>query len=151
MQQVREQVFISYSHKDKEWLDRLQTTIKPLVRKGVIKTWADTQIEPGAKWREEIRKALTSAKVAVLLVSPHFLDSDFIANDELPPLLDAAEKEGLVILWIAVSASMYKETEIVTYQAANNPSEPLDSLSSSNLNKELVRIGELIKKKAGLS
>jgi hypothetical protein len=43
---------------------------------------------------------------------------------------------------------MYKETEIAKYQAVNNPSEPLDSLTSAQLNMELVRIAEKIKEKA---
>ena len=34
---------------------------------------------------------------------------------------------------------MYKETEVAKYQAVNTPSEPLDSLTSTQLNKELVR------------
>ena len=41
----RTQVFISYSHKDKEWLERLQTMLVPLTRDG-IKVWADTNIDP---------------------------------------------------------------------------------------------------------
>jgi len=142
---VRDQIFISYSHKDRQWLDKLLTMLKPLQRQGFIKIWSDTLIRPGTKWREEINQALMSAKIAVLLVTPDFLASDFIAKDELPPLLEAAEKEGLTVLWVAVSYSMYKVTEIGSYQALNNPAEPLDSLPPFRINQELVSIAEKIK------
>jgi hypothetical protein len=88
------------------------------------------------------------AKVAVLLVSPNFLASDFIANHELPPLLKAAEEEGLTILWVAVRASLYKETEIVDFQAANDPAKPLNFLEPWQVDAALVNIAELIKESA---
>jgi len=144
---ARDQVFISYAHRDARWLERLQIVLKPLTRNKTIAVWDDSKIQPGTQWKAEITKALASAKVAVLLVSQHFLASDFIAHDELPPLLQAAA-DGLTILWVAVGASLYKDTEIASYQAANNPAKPLNSLRRADADAELVKIAEKIKEAA---
>jgi internalin A len=141
----RNQVFISYSRKDKKWLDRLKTHLAPLERGNKISVWDDTRMKAGAEWREEIKKALSEARVAILLVTPNFLESDFIARHELPPLLEAAKRDDLTILWVAVSASLYKETEIEKYQAANDPARPLDKLKPSERNEVLVKISDQIK------
>src|ERR1035441_4246763 len=81
-------------------------------------------------------RALLAASVAVLLVSPDFLASDFIVHHELPNLLRLAQHRQLPILWVAVTASAYQATELREYQALNDPSRPLDSLTISELNKE---------------
>jgi tetratricopeptide (TPR) repeat protein len=141
----RDHVFISYSHADREWLKKLQTMLEPLMRKGIITPWADTMILPGQRWREEIERALASAKVAVLLVSDNFLASDFITRHELPPLLNAAKREGVKILWVALSHCLFEETEISDYQATNDPEHPLDSLSPSEQRQALANICRQIK------
>ncbi|MBC1241153.1 toll/interleukin-1 receptor domain-containing protein [Nostoc sp. 2RC] len=142
---TRNQVFISYSHQDQQWLTKLQKHLKPMIRNQTLVVWDDTKIQPGAKWREEIKKALAAAKVAVLLVSPDFLASDFIADNELPPLLDAAEAEGLTIIWIPLTYSGYEETEIEKYQSAHPPNQPLNSLNSGQEDRAWVNICKKIK------
>jgi len=63
-------------------------------------------------------------------------------------LLQAAAADGLTILWVAVGASLYKDTEIAAYQAANNPARPLNSLRRADADAELVKIAEKIKEAA---
>ncbi|MFZ0258331.1 MAG: toll/interleukin-1 receptor domain-containing protein [Gammaproteobacteria bacterium] len=138
----RTQVFISYSHQDKAWLERLQVHLKPLEREGMIERWDDTKIQPGAKWREEIAEAIRHAKVAVLLVSADFLASDFIATEELPPLLVGAKDEGAVILPIIVSPSRFEQTPLAQFQSVNPPSQPLMSLPKTDQETIFVRVAD---------
>ena len=72
-------MFISYSNEDIEWLKLLRKQLKPLEKKG-LNVWSDRDIIPGQEWLTEIDKSLDRVKVAVLLVSANFLDSDFILN-----------------------------------------------------------------------
>ncbi|MFN6570867.1 COR domain-containing protein [Dendronalium sp. ChiSLP03b] len=122
---TRNKVFISYSHEDEEWLTKLQKHLIPMIRNQTLDVWDDTKIKPGDEWRKEIENALAGAKVAVLMVSPDFLASDFIDKKVLPPLLDAAEGKGLTIIWIPLSYSSYEETEIEKYKAVHEPNQPL--------------------------
>ena len=124
----RDQLFISYSHVDRDWVERLQKMIRPLVHSEALRLWDDSQIPAGAKWKVEIEKALASARVALLLVSDDFLASEFVINKELPPLLRAAEEEGLCILWVCLGPCFYEATSIHEYQAVLPPGEPLEAM-----------------------
>ncbi len=142
---VKKTVFISYSHDDGDWLKRLRKSLKLLERKGLIDIWDDTEIQPGDKWHEEIDKALRRSKLALLLVSQNFAASDFILDEELPYILSAAERESVLLLWIAVTSAPFDDIGIGQFQALNNPTEPLDSLDSGACNRELTKIYEKIK------
>ncbi|HEX8219298.1 MAG TPA: toll/interleukin-1 receptor domain-containing protein [Chloroflexia bacterium] len=142
--EFRTQVFISYSHRDRIWLERLQIHLKPYRIWHKLDTWVDTSINPGAEWRDEITKALARAKVAVLLVSPDFLASEFIGQYELPKFLESGKRQGLTILWIPIRPSAYKQTPIYDYQALSEPTRPLSRLNAAQRDDELVKIAEAI-------
>src|SRR5919206_3866920 len=125
---IRTKVFISYSHADQDWLDRLQRHLKPLVREGRLDYWDDTHIRPGDDWQQEIRTALDTAQVAVLLISADFFASDFIDENELPPLLDAAKVKGVRILPVILSPSRFaRNPSLARFQAVNTPDRPLSA------------------------
>ncbi|PRY22724.1 TIR domain-containing protein [Spirosoma oryzae] len=137
----RTDVFISYSHADKKWLTDMQTHLKPLGRDHGIEIWDDTRLQSGDKWRAEIAKALSKAKVAILLVSPRFMSSAFIATDELPPLLQASEKEGLIILSVVTGRTgAFNGHAISEYQTVNDPTSPLNLMSEGQIDEILSQL-----------
>lgn len=137
-------IFISYSRKDRAWLERLKVHLKPLESFG-IERWDDTRLETGELWREQIERAIASAKVAILLVSADFLASNFIENEELPPLLAKAEQKGTMILQVILTACLFSETKSLSrYMTINPPSEPLDKLNEAERNEVWVRLARTI-------
>jgi WD40 repeat protein len=82
--------FVSYAHDDGKLkaalIPKLLTFLRthPLAQ---FEFWADGDILPGKKWREEIQRALEKCDFGLLLVSPSFLASNFITKEELPYLL----------------------------------------------------------------
>jgi hypothetical protein len=147
----RQGVFISYAHKDDQlWLDTLISHLSWLQRQHGIEIWSDRDIEVGERWHETIQNAIDRAKVAVLLVSPDFLASPYIDNNELPKMLQAAESDGMTIFWIPVRPSAYKHSPIAAFQSAHAPERPLSGISGADRDQAFVEIGEKLAKAVGL-
>ncbi len=141
------EIFISYSRKDREWLDVLKRNLAPFESinvNGSDMFWDDSKIRQGEEWSNEIDTALARAKAAVLLVTPDFLASQFIKERELPLLLLKAQRKELRLLWIHVRPSSYERTRFWGYQCLNDPKIPLTHFQPSQQEQELVRICESI-------
>ena len=142
----RTRAFISYSHKDKRYLDELHAHLAYYVHTGVVDFWDDTKIPVGSKWRDEIGTALTSAKVAILLISADFLASGFIVNNELPPLLAAAEREGATIVPVILRTCGFEDTGLAQFQAVNAPSNALSKMTPGRRDEIWAKVAEVVKK-----
>lgn len=81
-------LFFSYSHRDEEYRDRLETSLAMLKRQGLIDTWHYLRIVAGEEFAGEIDAALERADVILLLVSPEFLASDYCYDIEMRRALE---------------------------------------------------------------
>ena len=139
-------IFISYSHQDIDWLKKIQTYLKVLnFENEKLEVWDDTKIKPGNNWKEEIKKALESCRIAILLISMDFLASDFIRNDELPPLLKQAQSENTIILPLIVRPSRFtKDKNLSGFQSINDPNKPLSKLGTNEQEELLVKLTDTV-------
>ncbi len=133
-------MFITYDHVDLPWLEKLQLHLEPALKRRGTFAWDDRRIKPGEKWYDAIHNALHSARLGVVLVSPDWLESEFVNKEEWP-VLEAASQRGRVnILWVVVRSCLYDTHPIAQYQSVGNPGEPLDALSPAAQDAALVRI-----------
>lgn len=104
-------VFISYSHKDEEWKDRLVTHLGVLQQEDYLDLWDDRRIGAGEDWYQGIQKAMSVVSVAILLVSANFLTSKFIKSKEIPCLLERRKEEGLFIYPVIIRPCAWKQVK----------------------------------------
>ncbi len=76
-------LFFSYSHKDEELRNELETHLKLLQRQGLILSWHDRMITAGDEWKGEIDDNLDRADIILLLVSANFTFSDYCYDIEM--------------------------------------------------------------------
>jgi tetratricopeptide (TPR) repeat protein len=140
-----QKIFISYSHKDKEYLDRLHIHLEAYGEKD-LEVLDDTKIEAGSLWEDWINKAINLAKVAVLLVSADFLASNFINENELPPLMEAASREKLKILIVILGTCDFLNHSLSKFQTINSPDKPLAKMSLNERDEIWLKLKGEIKK-----
>lgn len=107
-------IFVSYSERrtgpepkvvdNDRWCEAVARHLRSLnSRERRVSVWVDRDhIGPGDDWNDEIESAMNAADVAVLLVSPQFLASDFVREVELPRLLER-HRQGLRLVPILVA------------------------------------------------
>jgi hypothetical protein len=154
-------VFVCYAHADNtspdprlRWLDRLLEFLRPLLRNENFVAWSDKNVNAGELWRDRIKTELNRAGAAVLLVSPAFLASDYIARSEVPVLLKHAAERGLKIMPLIISPCLYEEASfkypdwrtgpheltLGALQAMNPPSHTLLEMTEGEQNRVLLMV-----------
>lgn len=70
-------IFISYSHKDKNYAHKLQRNLQ---EQG-FDAWVDDRIDYSVRWPREIEKRIKECMAFILIMSPNSHESDWVQNE----------------------------------------------------------------------
>jgi len=141
---LRSGVFIAYSHRDRDLLGELQVHLKPLQKAWMLDLWDDLRVDAGPRGATELRRAVEATRVAVLLVSPGFLASPFVAEHGLPALLAGQEhpRAAVMCVYLRPALDVFAESrfvdpqtgaprsvQITSFRGLNDPLSPLAALA----------------------
>ncbi len=110
-------VFISYSHADEKYKEKLVSHLQPLKRLHLIDSWDDRKIKAGADWGDEISKKLVEADIILLLISIDFINSEYCYDIELERALERSEEGDAVVIPIILRSCLWRSAPFAKLQA----------------------------------
>jgi len=151
-------VFIAYSRQDFDLLTELRSHIKILERAHKIKAWHDGEIEAGHEWEIEIKKALHSADIILLLISKDFLASDYCYEKEMSEALELHKSGKKIVLPVILKTCAWESAPFAKFQVLPKSGAPIVSpkwhtrdeafkevVEALKYNSERIRIGIALK------
>ncbi len=126
-------VFISYSHKDEEYLRELENHIANLKRKNLIRAWSDREIRPGMDWSNEISNQMEKADLILLLVSASFLASNYIYGVELRKAIDRHNSGDSVVVPILLRPCDWHGKPFSKFQILPRNAKPISTFENKDL------------------
>lgn len=142
----RKKIFIAYSRKDADFLDRLLTHLKTLERSNIAEIWCDKEIEIGKVWDDEIKQNLYSADIILLLISADFIASDYCYEHEMRIALKQHDKGESIVVPVILKRCSWELTPFARFQALPHEGIPVNDDQWGGLDKPLDSITKEIYK-----
>ena len=120
-------IFISYSHRDDEWRQELDTHLSGLRRQGVISVWHDRWILAGKEWAREINHNLNDADLILLLISPDFIASDYCYDIEMKRAVERHDADEAIVIPIILRSCDWKDAPFRKLQTLPRDAKPIKS------------------------
>lgn len=136
-------VFMSYSHKDENLRDELETHLSMLKREGLISTWHDRKILAGEEFKNHIDENLEDSDIILLLVSPYFLASDYCFDIEMKRALERHKKEDARVIPIILEHCDWHAAPFGKLKALPKDGRPVTDYP--NQNKAFLEVAQGIR------
>lgn len=118
-------VFLSYSHKNEDMRNELETHFAVLKRDNIINLWHDHRLTAGTEIDPEIKKNLEDSDVFLFLISPYFLDSNYCYETELALAEKKASSGQGIIIPIILDPCEWLQTPLKKYKALPKDGIPI--------------------------
>ena len=115
----------SYSHKDEELRDQLETHLKLMQRQGIISTWHDRKIAAGEEWKGAIDDNFRRADMILLLTSADFIASDYCYDIEMKSSLERHDKGEAQVVPIILRKCQWQGSPFGKLQALPRDDKPV--------------------------
>lgn len=131
-------LFISYAHEDAKYLERLLKHLSDLKRQGIVQSWHDKIINAGDHWQDKIDHALQNAQVIVFLISPDFLNSEYINSVEVERAKERHAQGLARLIPVIVEDVFWQTCPLSIFQAL--PADGKSIAGYVNKNKAFVEV-----------
>ena len=145
----RTKVFIAYCFPEKRWLDRVLAALETFAGNDRFVIWDERKVRTAA-WREELPDVLVTTKVAMMIVSDLFLESDFITRVKLPAMLERERADGLEICWVLASHCLFELAGLKDSDAGNRVGSAFDGIGLAQRDGEVAAIAKKVAAYLGL-
>ena len=125
-------IFFSYAHEDKKLREELDKHLGALKRSGLIVTWHDHAFEGGTQWEDEINNRLNTADLILLLISHHFIDSDYCYGREMSRALERHNAGEARVIPIILSPVVWEDTPLKKLNALPREGKPITGWRNRN-------------------
>ena len=120
-------LFISYSHRDSQYLKEFTAHLSPLVNGGALTSWSDLELVVGDELDEKLRLELESADLVAFLVSSDFLNSISCYQDEVIRVLDLRQSKTVEVLPIILRNCLWEDTPLGRFLAVPKDGTPIST------------------------
>lgn len=119
-------LFYCYAHEDKSLQDQLVKQLASLERLGLIAGWSDRDISAGQQWQNEIDKRLNAADIILLLISPHFMASNYCYSVEVKRAMERHEAGEARVIPIILRPVYWQEMPFGQLRALPTEGKPIN-------------------------
>lgn len=124
------EVFYSYAREDEKLKQRLEVHLATLRRENLISEWHDRKITPSKDWEGEINEYLERADLILFLVSPDFINSDYIHDVEMKRAMERHHAGKTSVIPIILRPCEWEPFSFGRLQALPRDGKPVTTWSN---------------------